>query len=120
MNSHHHGIARRSTLALAAVFALVAASAAQAGEVEVLHWWTSGGEAKAVGSLKATLQAKAHTWKDFAVAGGGGAGASPQLPPLACLLAASCLSLCMSALYIQVSRHVLNMVACSQSARAVS
>ena len=59
--------------------ASVVASAAQAGEVEVLHWWTSGGEAKAVSSLKATLQAKGDTWKDFAVAGGGGDSAMTVL-----------------------------------------
>ena len=42
------------------------------GEVEVLHWWTSGGEAKSVAELKKELEAKGDTWKDFAVAGGGG------------------------------------------------
>ena len=46
--------------------------AAHAGEVEVLHYWTSGGEAKSAAALKATLQSKGHVWKDFAVAGGGG------------------------------------------------
>ena len=55
------------------------AMAAQAGEVEVLHWWTSGGEAKAAAALKATLQSKGHTWKDFAVAGGGGDNAMTVL-----------------------------------------
>lgn len=64
---------------LAAAAALGAASVAQAGEVEVLHWWTSGGEAKAAAALKATLQAKGHTWKDFAVAGGGGDSAMTVL-----------------------------------------
>jgi glucose/mannose transport system substrate-binding protein len=54
-------------------------AAAHGGEVEVLHWWTSGGEAKAAGALKATLQAKGHTWKDFAVAGGGGDSAMTVL-----------------------------------------
>jgi glucose/mannose transport system substrate-binding protein len=43
-----------------------------AGEVEVLHWWTSGGEAASVALLKELLEAEGHTWKDFAVAGGGG------------------------------------------------
>jgi glucose/mannose transport system substrate-binding protein len=43
-----------------------------AGEVEVLHWWTSGGEAKSVAVLKQLLEAEGHKWKDFAVAGGGG------------------------------------------------
>jgi glucose/mannose transport system substrate-binding protein len=33
-------------LALATMMAI--APSAQAGEVEVLHWWTSGGEAKSV------------------------------------------------------------------------
>ena len=36
-----------------------------ASQVEVLHWWTSGGEAKAASALKATLQSKGHSWKDF-------------------------------------------------------
>lgn len=52
---------------------------ATAGEVEVLHYWTSGGEAKAAAALKATLQAKGDTWKDFAVAGGGGDSAMTVL-----------------------------------------
>ncbi|MET0210958.1 MAG: ABC transporter substrate-binding protein, partial [Burkholderiaceae bacterium] len=69
-----------STLARAsALCALFAAGAAQAGEVEVLHWWTSGGEAKAATALKATLQKQGHTWKDFAVAGGGGDSAMTVL-----------------------------------------
>jgi glucose/mannose transport system substrate-binding protein len=45
---------------------------APAGEVEVLHWWTSGGEARSVAVLKDLLEKEGHTWKDFAVAGGGG------------------------------------------------
>ncbi|WP_029002226.1 ABC transporter substrate-binding protein [Azohydromonas australica] len=70
----------KSARVLAAVAAtLVLAGAAQAGEVEVLHYWTSGGEAKAAAALKATLQAKGHTWRDFAVAGGGGDSAMTVL-----------------------------------------
>jgi glucose/mannose transport system substrate-binding protein len=42
------------------------------GEVEVLHWWTSGSEAASVAELKKILESKGDTWKDFAVAGGGG------------------------------------------------
>ena len=68
----------RVFLALAAA-GLLGATAARAGEVEVLHWWTSGGEAKAAAELKATLQKKGHTWKDFAVAGGGGDSAMTVL-----------------------------------------
>ncbi|MBK7006864.1 MAG: carbohydrate ABC transporter substrate-binding protein [Burkholderiales bacterium] len=62
-----------------AVALVVAGSAAFAGEVEVLHWWTSGGEAKSVGELKSIMQGKGHTWKDFAVAGGGGDNAMTVL-----------------------------------------
>ncbi len=66
--------------ATAALVSLVAfAGTAQAGEVEVLHWWTSGGEAKSVAELKKIMQAKGHTWKDFAVAGGGGDNAMTVL-----------------------------------------
>jgi glucose/mannose transport system substrate-binding protein len=50
-----------------------------AGQVEVLHWWTSGGEARSVTALKGMLQAKGDTWKDFAVAGGGGENAMTVL-----------------------------------------
>ncbi len=62
-----------------AVALVVAGNAALAGEVEVLHWWTSGGEAKSVGELKKIMQAKGDTWKDFAVAGGGGDNAMTVL-----------------------------------------
>ena len=62
-----------------AVALVVAGNAVMACEVEVLHWWTSGGEAKSVGELKKIMQAKGHTWKDFAVAGGGGDNAMTVL-----------------------------------------
>lgn len=62
-----------------AVALVVAGNAVMAGEVEVLHWWTSGGEAKSVGELKKIMQAKGNTWKDFAVAGGGGDNAMTVL-----------------------------------------
>jgi len=58
---------------------LSATSFAHAGEVEVLHWWTSGGEAKSVAALKEMLEQQGHTWKDFAVAGGGGESAMTVL-----------------------------------------
>ncbi|PHV12270.1 ABC transporter substrate-binding protein [Chitinimonas sp. BJB300] len=68
---------RRLTLALtvACAFSLPAA----AGTVEVLHWWTSGGEAKSAAELKKMIEARGHTWKDFAVAGGGGDNAMTVL-----------------------------------------
>jgi glucose/mannose transport system substrate-binding protein len=68
----------RISVALAAA-GLMGATLAHAGEVEVLHWWTSGGEAKAAAALKSTMQAKGHTWKDFAVAGGAGDAAMTVL-----------------------------------------
>jgi len=54
------------------------ASAPQA-EVEVLHWWTAGGEAAAVAVLKADLAEKGIGWRDVPVAGGGGAAALTAL-----------------------------------------
>lgn len=59
--------------------ALAAGAAAHAGEVEVLHYWTSGGEAKAADVLKRAIQERGHRWKDFAVAGGGGDSAMAVL-----------------------------------------
>jgi glucose/mannose transport system substrate-binding protein len=67
-----------STLAAALASALVV-TAATAGQVEVLHYWTSGGEAKSVAELKRMMEAKGHVWKDFAVAGGGGDNAATVL-----------------------------------------
>jgi glucose/mannose transport system substrate-binding protein len=64
------------TLSLAAA---TLPSLSSAGEVEVLHWWTSGGEAKSVQELKAMLEEQGHSWKDFAVAGGGGESAMTVL-----------------------------------------
>ena len=63
----------------AAALAAVALTSAHAGEVEVLHYWTSGGEAKSAAELKKIMQAKGHVWKDFAVAGGGGDNAATVL-----------------------------------------
>jgi glucose/mannose transport system substrate-binding protein len=64
-------------LAVSACVVAVALSACSrqeegGGEVEVLHWWTSGGEARSVAELKKMLEERGDSWKDFAVAGGGG------------------------------------------------
>lgn len=40
--------------------------------VEVLHWWTAGGEAAALGVLKSNLEKQGVKWNDMPVAGGGG------------------------------------------------
>lgn len=70
---------RPRALALACATLLAASAAHAGGEVEVLHWWTSGGEAKAAAQLKLMMQKKGDTWKDFAVAGGGGDAAMTVL-----------------------------------------
>jgi glucose/mannose transport system substrate-binding protein len=64
---------------MAAAFALCASAALHAGEVEVLHYWTSGGEAKSVAELKDMMGKRGHTWKDFSVTGGGGQNAMAVL-----------------------------------------
>jgi len=70
---------KRHLTALAVSAALMPAAAVQAGEVEVLHWWTAGGEARAAAALKEMMEEQGHSWKDFAVAGGGGEAAMTVL-----------------------------------------
>jgi glucose/mannose transport system substrate-binding protein len=69
----------KRTLSAFALSASLLPAAVQAGEVEVLHWWTAGGEARAAAALKDMMEAQGHTWKDFAVAGGGGEAAMTVL-----------------------------------------
>lgn len=52
--------------------ATFAAPAMSQQAVEVLHWWTSGGEAAALGVLKSNLDKQGIKWNDMPVAGGGG------------------------------------------------
>jgi glucose/mannose transport system substrate-binding protein len=68
---------RKFLLTTAALAGLTAM--AHADEVEVLHWWTSGGEAAALDVLKKDLESKGVTWKDMPVAGGGGEAAMTAL-----------------------------------------
>lgn len=66
--------------AIAAVMAGTGGVAARAAEnVEVLHWWTSGGEASALEVLKKDLETKGISWTDMPVAGGGGTEAMTVL-----------------------------------------
>ncbi|MEG3661161.1 ABC transporter substrate-binding protein [Celeribacter halophilus] len=65
-------------MATAAV-GVVLAGAASAEDVEVLHWWTSGGEAAALNVLKEDLAAQGFGWVDMPVAGGGGEAAMTTL-----------------------------------------
>ncbi len=57
----------------------LSAGAAQAADVEVLHWWTSGGEAAALNVLKQDLEGQGIGWQDMPVAGGGGTEAMTVL-----------------------------------------
>lgn len=47
--------------------------------IEILHWWTAGGEAKSAAALKKMMAEQGVSWKDFAVAGGGGGNAMTAL-----------------------------------------
>lgn len=64
---------RQALLAATAAVAIGSSVAAYAAEqVEVIHWWTSGGEAGALQVLRANLEKQGVAWKDAAIAGGGG------------------------------------------------
>ena len=59
---------------LAAAFAASVAlpvGAAHATDLEVTHWWTSGGEAAAVAELAKAFDATGNKWVDGAIAGSG-------------------------------------------------
>src|SRR4249920_2136938 len=56
-----------------------AAHAEDIKEVQMLHWWTSGGEAAALNVLKQDLAKEGYAWKDVPIAGGGGEGAMTAL-----------------------------------------
>ncbi|MDP2119175.1 MAG: ABC transporter substrate-binding protein [Hoeflea sp.] len=58
---------------------LASTTMAVAEDVEVLHWWTSGGEAAALNVLKEDLATKSIGWVDMPVAGGGGEAAMTAL-----------------------------------------
>ncbi|WEX08411.1 ABC transporter substrate-binding protein [Chelativorans sp. AA-79] len=56
---------------LTATTFLAAATAAKAVDLEVTHWWTSGGEAAAVAEFAKAFDATGNKWVDGAIAGGG-------------------------------------------------
>jgi len=64
---------------VAVALGLGTVSAVQAQDVEVLHWWTSGGEAAALDVLKQDLETQGVGWQDMPVAGGGGEAAMTTL-----------------------------------------
>src|ERR1700744_5714441 len=73
---------KQTMTSLAAAITLLVAGthlALAAEPVSVLHWWTSGGESKAIRVLKDDMDKQGYVWKDFAVAGGAGAAAMTAL-----------------------------------------
>jgi glucose/mannose transport system substrate-binding protein len=70
---------RKSMLAVSLTALITAAPAAFAQSAEVLHWWTSGGEARAVAVLQQEFASRGGTWTDMPVAGGGGDAAMTAL-----------------------------------------
>ncbi len=70
-------IARLSLLAAGLI--MMAGIARAEPKAEVMHWWTSGGEAAAAKVLKDEFSANGGTWTDMAVAGGGGDAAKTAL-----------------------------------------
>jgi glucose/mannose transport system substrate-binding protein len=73
---------RALLLAGAAFGLLTPAHAADVKEVQMLHWWTSGGEAAALNVLKQAVAKEGYAWKDVPVAGGGGEAAMTTLKAL--------------------------------------
>ena len=59
-----------ASIAMACSLSVGSASAA---DLEVTHWWTSGGEAAAVSEFANAFNETDHTWVDGAIAGGSGA-----------------------------------------------
>ncbi len=68
-----------SAMAASAVGFVASVHAADVKEVQMLHWWTSGGEAAALNVLKQDLAKEGYAWKDVPIAGGGGEGAMTAL-----------------------------------------
>jgi len=62
----------RSFAAALAATVVMPFAAAQATDLEVTHWWTSGGEAAAVAELAKAFDATGNKWIDGAIAGSGG------------------------------------------------
>src|SRR6188472_4469246 len=60
-----------TTAALATTVALSFSGIASATDIEVTHWWTSGGEAAAVAEFAKALDATGNKWVDGAIAGSG-------------------------------------------------
>ena len=57
--------------ALAATVSMAFIGSVKAADVEVTHWWTSGGEAAAVAEFAKAFDATGNKWVDGAIAGSG-------------------------------------------------
>ncbi len=62
----------RSWKAILLAGIMLPAAQASATDLEVTHWWTSGGEAAAVKELAKAFDATGNKWVDGAIAGSGG------------------------------------------------
>ncbi|MGI3166077.1 ABC transporter substrate-binding protein [Pseudooceanicola sp. 200-1SW] len=69
----------KSVLAASAAVTCLALPALAEPQAEVLHWWTSGGEAKSVAVLQEEFASRGGSWTDMPVAGGGGDAAMTAL-----------------------------------------
>lgn len=84
----------KKTLVALAVLAFASTQVHAQKSVEVLHFWTSGGEAAALNVLKSNLDKQGIKWNDMPVSGGGGEQAMTTLrarvtsgnPPAAVML----------------------------------
>ena len=65
-------ILKSALLGTALTAATATAVMAEGVELEVTHWWTSGGEAAAVAKFADAWNATGNTWVDGAIAGSGG------------------------------------------------
>ncbi len=71
---------KKSVFGAVSAVALISANVVVAEpQAEVLHWWTSGGEAKSVAVLQQEFADNGGTWTDMPVAGGGGDAAMSAL-----------------------------------------
>ncbi len=62
---------KKFAAALAVTASMFSAGVASAAELEVTHWWTSGGEAAAVAEFAKAFDASGDKWVDGAIAGSG-------------------------------------------------
>ena len=69
---------KKFAVAASLAAALMCTTAAHAAELEVTHWWTSGGESAAVAEFARLFNETGNTWVDSALAGSG-TGANPVI-----------------------------------------